>query len=161
MSFFQVTRALPGNVVSALINFTAPIGLAVQFDPTKPSSFGEMTAEFKKASGTRGFFLEREVLTEIPLENSVFFKAYVTPEKVGNRVTARAAQEVIVEGLDLVQTSGTGAIAANTAVNTELSFNLGRLRQKQSGEEVVGWLREQITPEDAANITRIRVELAQ
>lgn len=160
-NYFKITRALPGNAVSALINFVAPRGLAVQFDATKPSTFGLGTAEFKKAHFTRGFFLERDVLSEISLEQSVFFKDFLTPEKVGNRVTARMAQEVEIEGLELVLTSGTGAMAANTTIGTELSFHLGRFRQKQSGEEVVGWLRENITAEESANVVKIRVELAQ
>lgn len=164
---FKITRALPGNAVSAKINFPAARGLGVQFDPTKPQTFGGGTAEFKKATGTRAFFLERDVLSEADFNTGALQRALLpmdtllSPEKVGTFVTARAAQEIEVESLDLVLTSGTGAISSGTAAGTELSFDRGKLRVKQSGDELAGWLREQITPEDSGNVVALRVEFAQ
>lgn len=158
---FQITRALDGNVASALVNFVAPLGLGVQFDPTKPSNFGSLTAEFVPATSTKAFFLQRQVMTDVPLDYSIFFKDFVHPEKVGNRVTGRIAQEIIVEGLDLVVTSGTGAISGSTAANTALGMYHGRWYVKQGGDEVAGILREQITPDDVTNVCRLRIEIPQ
>lgn len=161
-NYFQVTRALSGNVISALINFEAVRGLAVSVDPTKSSVFGDGTAEFQKATSTPGFFLERDVLTEIPDRLRLFpQRTFLTPEVLGNRVTARKPQEIIVEGLDLVLTSGTGAISDGTAPDTALGLDRGKWRVKQGGDEVAGYLREQITPAESENICRIRVEIPQ
>lgn len=168
MNHFKITRALSGNVVSAKIPFAAPRGLAVQFNPDKPQTFGLGTAEFQKATGTRGFFLERDVLEQEAFDAAMLSYALdpgrnvlISPEKVGYFVTGRAAQEIEVEGLELVLTSGTGAISDSTPAGTEVSFDRGKLRVKQSGDEVVGWLREQITPLESVNVCALRVELAQ
>lgn len=160
-NYFFVTRALPGNMVSALVNFVAPLGFGVQFDPSKNSSFGNLTAQFIPATGTKAFFLERQVLTNIPLEYTVFFKDFLTPEFVGNRVSARLPQEIIVESLQLVLTSGTGAISAGTAANTALGMTHGRWYVAQGGDETAGILREQITPAEIANVCRLRIEIPQ
>lgn len=161
-NFFQVLRARESNVESALINFEAPRGLGVQYDPTKGSAFGDGTAEFKKATGTRAFFLERDVLTEIPDRLRLFpQRTFLTPEVIGNRVSARLPEEIIVEGLDLVLTSGTGAISANTAADTALGLDRGKWRVKQGGDELVGYLREQMEVQDPANVCAIRVEIPQ
>lgn len=161
-NYFQVTRARNGNVVSALINFEAPRGLAVQFDPSKSSAFGDGTAEFVRATNTRGFYLERDVVTEIPAIDFLFPQRRVlTQEVVGNRVTAREPQEIIVEGLDLVMTSGTGAISSGTAANTKLGLFNGKWRVQQGSDELAGYLREQMAIQDAANLCAIRVEIPQ
>lgn len=160
-NFFQVTRGLPGNVVSAMVPFAAPRGLMVAFNPAFNSAMGALSAQFIQAHGIAGFALERDVLTTIPLEYSVFFKDYVTPEKVGQFVTARKPEEIIVEGLDLVLTSGTGALSGNTAANTALGLFHGQWYVKQGGDEVAGILREQMPVDDPANICRLRIEIPQ
>jgi len=150
----RITRAAEGDSISAIVPFEAPQGLIVNFDSSEPGNFA-------KASGVRGALLVRDVTTEGPtLQQEVFRNSILNPVKVGEPGSARFVREIEVEGSGLVLASGTGAITSGTGAGTELSTNAGRLSEKQNGEELVGWLRAQLTKEDADNGCRILVQFA-
>lgn len=153
-NLIKVTRAVAGDSVSAKVPFEAPQGLIVQFDSANAGSF-------KKADGERGFVLQRDVTAEGPtLSDAVFNTNLISPVKVGLEASARKVEEAEIEGDGLILLSGTGAISSGTAAGTELSTSAGRLYAAQSGDEVIGWVREQLTPQDSGNNVRIRVEFA-
>ncbi|GEM_PF-4753489 len=133
---FQVRRADEGESVSGLIAFTAVRGKIVTH---------QLDADGNKilvlADGQRGFHLERDVVSEIPLENIVFQKDFIHPDLVNTDVSARKCQEVECEGADLIQLSGTGLISSSTPLNTALGVTQGKYRVKQSGDELQGYLR--------------------
>lgn len=107
----KVTRALPGNSESALVNAVMPKGMHVVLDASsiagQPGVFSDV-ATFAKATGKKAFLLERDVVAPpIPLETIVFEKDFITPEITGSTVSARKVQEYEVEGPDLVLVTGT------------------------------------------------------
>lgn len=142
-SYLKVTRALPGNSLSAKITFTAVRGLVVQIDPAtaagKPGVFNPDVA-FKKATGTKGFFLERDVIAPpIPLENLMFNKTFIQPDVLNADsiayVSAREVQECEVEsasGGDLIDSS----VDANTIAGTRLTTKAGKLATMAAAADV-------------------------
>ena len=158
-NLLRITRAVSGDSVSAVAPFVAVQGNGVQFDPSNP-------AQYVLANGTRGFLLERDVLDPITyaamiLKDDVFMDNLVPPIKQGLDVSARKVEEAEIEGdMGLVQTSGTGAINSGTAGGTPLTWLNGRIGLQSGSQEIAGWLRAQMTPQDPANSVRIRVEFA-
>lgn len=94
------------------------------------------------------------------------------PAKKGQKVTLLSlpdGSQIEVEGepgkissadtLGLLVTSGTGAILANSAVESDLSFLNGRWRLAQTGNRIEGVLKQQLSPiVDPSNI-RILIEI--
>lgn len=159
MNLIRITRAVSGDSISAICPVPAPQGTLVNFDPANP-------AQYRLVTGKRGFLLERDVLDPTSydttiLKDDVFMDNLVPPIKQGLEVSARKVEEAEVEGDGgLILPSGTGAITSATAADTELSSNNGMFSVRQNGQELVGWLRAQLTPQDPANGCRIRVEFA-
>jgi len=150
---FSGTRAESGGgIVSGLVTELAPRG--AMYTHTRASN-GDFILSL--ASGKKGFHVERDVVEAIPLENVVFLKDFVHPALVNTVVSARHFEDCEAEGAALVLLSGTGAIASDTALNTELSTNAGRWSVRQTGEELAGYLRG-IIPAQGDGPFRIFVE---
>lgn len=146
----------PDDVIHGVADFVAYAGNGVVNDPADPE-------KLKLATGTRGRLLVRDVVESISIESRIFPDGFRQPVLKGLEATARRAITAEMEGADLIQLSGTGAIDGNTAAHTELGWNAGRLRVKQGGEETAGWLRAQLEPLDPVNnpgSPRILVEFA-
>lgn len=159
-NYFRVRRRFDGQSISGKAAFTAPLGLMVVL-----TTSGDLEPVLAKASGKKGFCLGRNIVEKATLASQLIVDAsfpagapILNPDVIGGHVSASKVLEAEVEGLDLIQESGTGAISSGTAVGTELSNNEGRLRVKQGGEEVAAILREQLTPQDSGNDCAIRVE---
>ena len=153
MSKVVILQADNSEVIHGVAGFNALTGNGVTFDPTNP-------ANLALASGTRAFVLERDIVDEIPLEETVFGLHIKTPVKKGTEATARRVKLLEVEGAERIVVSGTGAITTGTAAQTGLEWNAGKLRVAQAGNEVAGYLRAQLTPlypEDGT--ARLLVEL--
>jgi hypothetical protein len=167
MNFFKVTRALPGDSLSAQIeagntaasgDIVAVRGQIVQIDaasidPAVQSGVFDDRTKWKLANGTRGFHLERDVIVgPLPIESIVFNQAFLHPDlcnpdtKVGY-ASARKVQEFEIEGADLIDSS----LDENTAIGTALSSKSGKLSLKGTGDELYGYLRAQLMPEDPDN----------
>lgn len=117
------------------------------------------------ADGVDGYQLERDMVanTTTADQNARLLEA-VLPANLGARpyiegatVSARRVTRMQLEGADVILTSGTGAIDANTAIKAKLAYKDGRLRVAQTGDEHVFTLRHQLAPEDTANVFRIEV----
>lgn len=149
---FNVRRANDGAIVSGLISQVMPRGSIVEhtFD-------AQGNPLLIPANGKRGFHLERDIVTEIPLENVVFLVDFVHPDLVNTTVSARKAEEVEAEYTDLVLTSGVEAITAATPIDTPLSTRGGKWSVKQANDELVGHLRG-IVPAQGDGTFRIVVE---
>ena len=109
------------------------------------------------ADATSGHQLERDVVAALTLTDISWPTSFAKPYVVGATVSARRVVRMQLEGADVILTSGTGAVSNVTAVNTALSYSAGRLRVKQTNDEVAWILRQQMTPEDPANF-RLLVE---
>jgi hypothetical protein len=117
------------------------------------------------ADGADGYVMERDMvgntsaselnahLLEVVLPANDFARSYVE----GATISVRRATRMQLEGADVLLTSGTGALSGSTTVGTQLGYKLGKLRAAQSGDEVVYYLRRQLTAEDSANTFRIEV----
>ena len=79
------------------------------------------------------------------------------PFTAGQECTLEKAKEIEAEGSAYLVLSGTGALAANTAVGTNLSFNSGYLGITQTGQTPNYVLTAQLTPSVAGTV-RIRAE---
>lgn len=157
-SYLKVTRALPGNSTSAKINFTAVRGVIVQIDGAsaagKPGVFNPDVA-WKKATGTKGFVLERDVIAApIPLENLMFDKTFVQPDVLNasgiTYVSAREVQEMEVEsasGGDLLDASVDG----NTTAGTRLTTKNGKLATMAAAADIT--FADGATTSGAATLT--------
>lgn len=157
---FRVRRRFDGQSIAGKADFLAVTGLMVALN----ASVG-IEPTLQKAQGQKGFCLVRDIVEKSTLASqlivdSVFLAGVpiMNPEVKGGVVSASKVLEAELEGVDLIQESGTGAISSGTAEGTELSSNEGRLRVKQGSEEVAAILREQLTPLDSDNDCRIRVE---
>lgn len=155
----RVRRRFDGQSISGKVAFTAPSGLIVKHSVTA----AEPT--LIKCTGKRGFMLVRDVVTQAVLEAQLITNAafpnsepILPPDLVGSHCSASKVLEAEVEGAGLLMDSGTGLLSGSTAIDTELSTKQGRLYARQSGDELCGWLREQLTPIDSGNAFRIRVE---
>ncbi len=161
-NLIRIRRRHDGQAIVGKVNFAAPYGLFVQYDETDFA-----TPSLKKATGTRAFSLMRDVVAQADLlsilEQSQLYpnsQPVRNPVLIGDAVSASRILEAEIEGAGLLLTSGTGALTGSTAVNAELSTKDGMLRAKQSGEEVAGWVRAQMTAEDTGNAFRLLVEFA-
>lgn len=177
MNLFKVTRALPGDSLSAKIqagggavsgDIVAVRGQMVQIDATsidpalQSGVFDERT-KWKLANGTRGFHLERDVMVgPLPIESIAFEQAFLHPDlcnpdtKVGY-ASARKVQEFEVEGTDLIDSSLTSSTAAGTAVTSKA----GKVSLKGTGDELYGYVRGQLLPQDSGNTVRLLVEVVE
>lgn len=138
------------DVIHGIINSLAVCGQGVALNPSN-------TGELILATGVRPYHIERDVKAEISLEEHVFMPNILTPVKLGTEVSARRVTQLEVEGADYIVKSGTGAITTGTAAHTELGMTDGKYRVKQSGDELAGRLRAQLTPEEDGDV-RILVE---
>ena len=146
-SYLKVTRALAGNSLSGKLTFLAKRGQIVQIDGAsvvgKPGVFNPDVA-FKLATGTKGFFLERDAIySPIPLDQILFNKDFGIPDVLSDDgsgghigyVSARECQEVEIEstsGGDLIDLSVDG----NTAVNTPLTTKGGKIATMAAAADV-------------------------
>jgi hypothetical protein len=175
MNLFKVTRALPGDSLSA--QFKAPNGSLpgavvgrrgqmVQIDGAtaagKPGVFNSDVA-WKLANNTRGFHLERDVIVgPIPFEQLLFLKDFLIADIVNQDsligyASARKVQEFEAEGPDLIDAGVDGA----TAVGTALTSKAGKIGLKGANDELYGYLRGQLAAQDAGNAFRILVEVVE
>ncbi len=141
----------PDNVIHGVCDFLAVAGNGVVRDPNNVEAL-------IPATGTRAYLLTRDVVATRSIEDMVVPQGVVYPTVKGEPGTARKVTQAEIEGTDLLITSGTGALSNGTAVNTELGWYSGRLRAKQSGEEIAGWVRGQLTPLEGGTV-RLMVEL--
>lgn len=178
MNFFKVLRALPGDSLSALIkaadnaasgDIVAVRGQAVQIDdssidPTVQTGVFDDRTAWKLADGNRGFHLERNVIVgPLPLETIAFDVDFLHPDvcnpdtKVGY-ASARKVQEFEIEGPDLIDSS----LDENTAAGTPITLVAGKVAVQASGDELYGYLRAQLKPEDPVNNDfRLAIEVVE
>lgn len=156
----RVRRRFDGQSITGKAAFTAPQGLFVNYDPADMA-----TPSLKKATGVKGFMLGRKIVTQDELQTQLIGESafpnsrpILNPDVRDGFVSASKVLEIEAEGPDLLLLSGTGALSSSTAVGTELSTNLGRHSVKQSGEEVNGIVRAQLTPLQG-NAVRLLIEL--
>jgi hypothetical protein len=160
---FEITRRDPSINASAVFTPAAgfdpvPRGFALgahatdatAFDVAQHNTFiGHLTRQVKVGGLSitdRWFGMTSE--TPVGVES---------PFVAGQEVTIQKAKEIEAEGSDYLVLSGTGAIAADTAVGTNLSFYNGYLRQTQN-EEVPNYvLTAHLAPMTPGGI-RIRAE---
>lgn len=142
------------HYIHGTIAFLAPRGFGVMLDPSQAATDGP--SRLIPADGVAGYVLERDVVgnTTQAEQNALLINAtmgdgnFTRPYVVGSTVSGRKIMRMEAEGADVILTSGTGAVSANTAVNTELSYSAGRLRVKQGADEVAFILRAQLPAED-------------
>jgi hypothetical protein len=174
-NYFKVTRALPGDSLSAKIqaaggagtgDLVAKRGQMVQIDPAtvvgQPSVFDTDVA-WKLANGTRGFHLERNVVVgPIPLDQIAFNIDFNIPDlcnpdtKIGY-ASARKVQEFEIEGPDMIDVSLDGSTAAGTAVTSKA----GKVSLKGTSDELYGYLRGQLAKQDSTNTCRLLIEVVE
>ncbi len=163
---FEITRRDPSINASAV--FTNPNGV----DPV-PRGFGlgahatDPTLFDVAQHNTFIGHLTRQVrVGGLTITDRVFGVTSDTPVGVeapftsGQEVSVEKAKEIELEGSDYLVTSGTGAIASDTAVGSPLSYYNGKLRQTQT-DEVVNYRisANGLTPMKAGAL-RIRCEKA-
>jgi len=174
-NLFKVTRALPGDSLSAQIKAAndavagdkvAVRGQMVQIDPTTAagkSGVFDANVAWLLADGTRGFHLERDVIVgPIPLEQIAFMEDFTHPDTVNadtkiGYASARKVQEFEVEGPDLVDSSLTNS----TPIDTKVSSKAGKIAAVESGDEVYGYVRAQLAPHDSGNSCRLLIEVLE
>lgn len=126
---FQITRPSAARHVSFKFASTAPRGLAMGAHATDDEYCIAATGTNFIGFVTRPVTADGDVL-----ENHVYPGRIESDFKSGYEVTLEKADEVEAAGADHLVTSGTGAIADDTSVGTEVSFYAGKFRQKQAGE---------------------------
>lgn len=152
---FLVRRANNSGIVHGLVSSPAVRGLIMVHTELPDGTF-----LLTPATGKRGFHLERDAVAEWDLKDSIFTTTFFQPQKVDTVFSARKCEEIEAEGVDLVLTSGTGAISSNTALHTEISTHDGKLSVRQNGEELYGYLRG-FPPVIGDGSFRIMVEVVQ
>lgn len=146
MALFEVKRPYPGQRISLVYESAAKRGVAIQADTTTPSKGALATGDYLG-------FLTRDVVATLDVaERAVWPGRLELPFIAGGQVSIERADAIEAEGTDYLVTSGTGALAAETSLGTDLSFASGKLRVKQSGDRAVFKLREVQTPEVAGNL---------
>lgn len=147
-------RPYPGNAnnISGIYDAAAPVGTPLGMHASDPTKFS--LAGGKTFQG----FLTRKVTTDGPvLADHVFPNTRAELAfKAGEEVSLEQADEADI-GAGLCVTSGTGAIATNTAVGTGLSFVNGKIYQAQAGDFTFYRLSAQLPPQDGEAV-RIRIE---
>jgi len=154
----RVRKRFDGQAISGKVAFAASLGLFVNYDPTDIN-----TPSLAKASGKKAFSLMRQVIDDqgqgLPLQDFVFSRStIIEPELIGNHVSASKLIEAEIEGPTLLPSGVTGSVTTGTPAGTELSTYQGGLRVRQSGDELFGHVRGQLTPVDSGNATRILVQ---
>lgn len=156
LSNFEIRREHPGKNISRVFESTGSRGLAL--GPHASDVTKAIVADGDQFLG----FLTRDVTADgAVLADHVYPGRLELPFKSGGEVALEKADEIEVEGeagnAGLLITSGTGAIATNTAVGTALSFSAGKLYQAQGADQVFYRLSGQITPLNGGTV-RIRAE---
>lgn len=153
MSKVVILQSRDSEVIHGIADFIAYEGNGVRLDPTD-------TKKLALASGVRAFVLQRDVVSEISLQEDVFNLNFTTPTKRGLEATARRVTMMEIEGAERLLPSGTGAITPGTAADTALEWDSAKLRVRQGSNEIAGYLRAQLTPlYPEAGTARILVEL--
>lgn len=151
MSLFQVTRPYPGQRISLKMTFAAKRGTAIQADTTTPANGALATGDYLG-------FLTRDVVASLDVTERVIWPGRLElPTLVNEQASLERADAIEAEGNDYVVNSGTGALASNTTLGSELSFVNGKFRLKQSSDRAVFRLREVLTAEVSGNL-RIAAE---
>jgi len=157
MSQFEIRRPYRGDHISRKIANAAARGIAYGSHASDPAS-----ADLAGGTNFLGF-VTRDVVAGGPvLADHVFPGRLELPFTAGDECSLCKADEIEVEG-DLnnggmLTTSGTGAITGGSSVGAALSFNNGKLRAAQGGDQVFYRLSAQLTPETVGNV-RIRAEI--
>ncbi|HEY1171037.1 MAG TPA: hypothetical protein VGH19_06660 [Verrucomicrobiae bacterium] len=147
---FQITREYHGNPRSLRMEIAAIIGQAVMADATDPTK-GIV------ASGRFEGFLTRPVVDGAPaLSDIVFPGRGPLPFTMGHEAQVVLADEVEMEGEDYIVESGTGALAAVSAVGKKITPYQGKWRETQSGEVPFFVVQAVLTSLDSENSFRIR-----
>jgi hypothetical protein len=151
-SNFEIRRSLPGTISGTLPAATAmPIGKALMVS-AKDAATGINT--FALASGRCDGFVTKQVRTtpgltadEIAFNLVTYTSGEVhTPYEAGKSASIELADELEVEGSDYIFGSGTGAITADTAAETVLSFTDGLFYVAQTSDWACYRLVKQMTP---------------
>lgn len=146
-----ITRRSPHSNVSLVIPFAAKAGTFVMVDTTTP-------ANAALGSGDAIGVLTRDVVSDLTVtERAVWPGRLELPFIVGQQGSVERLDAFEAEGTDHLVTSGTGALASNTALGTKLSVYGGKVRVAQTGDREMFRLREILTPEEAGAL-RIAAE---
>lgn len=147
---FEITREYPGNPRSLLIDFECLRGVAVMQDATDPSK-GAL------ASGRLEGFVTRPVVENAPaLADIVFPGRGPLPFTKGHEAQVVLADEVEMEGTDYIVESGTGALAAVSALGKKITPYLGKWRETQNGEVPFFQVQAVLTAVNTGNSFRLR-----
>jgi hypothetical protein len=138
--------------------FTAPRGFGVQVDPADET-------KLIAAHLTSGFQLERDIMDastdaggNARILETLLPTTFAKPYILGATVSGRHATRMQLEGADLINTSGTGAVSGSTPSTTPLSYFNGKLRVAQGGDQTAFIVRRQLAAEDSSNAFRLEVE---
>jgi hypothetical protein len=147
------------HYIHGVIAVVAPRGFGMMLDPTDAT-----LSKLIPATAVQGFQLERDAVdvTSADGQNARLLEAtlpadFSKPYAVGATVSARRATRMELEGADVLLTSGTGPLSSSTQANVALGYASGKLRVKQTNDEIAFIVRAQLTPEDPANF-RLLVE---
>lgn len=146
MSQFEIRRRSPSQNISINLDFAASRGTPIMRDTTTPTK-GAL------ANGACLGFLTRDVQSGGPsvIERAGLWGPRLEQPDGFGEVTLELAEAVECEG-DFVLTSGTGALASNTAIGTLLSFKNGKFYVAQSSDEKTWRLGKLPTPETDGNV---------
>jgi hypothetical protein len=152
MAKFEIRRASPHDLTGGKYASAAPRGT--------PVGQGADTETLALAGATNflGFLRDDVTVAGPTLEHHFWPNQTEMPVKAGTYCTVERADEIDVEGGDFLVISGTGQLASNTAVGTQLGLVSGKWRVKQSGDEAFGMLAAQLTPETESAV-RLRIEI--
>ena len=137
--------------ISGIVAAEAVRGLAMGYDTSD-------NTKLVPATGTNFTgHLQRAVVSDgATLEERVFNNGMEYAYEMGGQCSVRDAVVIEAEGDDLLVTSGTGALSDSTSVGTALSFNDGKLRVAQAGDETFYRVAAaDLTPQVSGNV-RIR-----
>jgi hypothetical protein len=155
MANFEIIRHSKSDNVSLIIPVAASRGVAFQVDGSDPTK-GKLAAV---AGHFVGFLTRNVTVTGPALADHVYPGRLELDVKVGDACSLEKADAVEAESSVYLMDSGTGAIDANTAVDSPLAFKQGRFYVAQSGDTPYFKLAAHLTPEDSGNATRIRAEV--
>lgn len=159
MSNFEILRPRPGPNFSLIIPTSAGAQLRGQGIMRDPSN----GLQGIPADGAFAGYLVRDVVVGGPTDvqrAQLYPGELELPDTLGGSCSLRAADEVIMEGPSYVETSGTGFLTTGTAINSKLAWKGGKLRVAQAGDQVYGYLANQLTPETAGNVRVVVQALA-
>lgn len=168
MNDFKILRSSEETIAGTIAS-TAYAGQGFMYDPSDPGGgAGHSTATLTAATATRGYCLERDVIPESEMELRVLQREVFQtdrarePQVEGSVMSCRVVYEAEVEGPELLTLSGTGSLAAKVTadVPVALGYASGKLREKQTADELVGYIRAVLTAELTGNTKRFLVEYA-